>query len=264
MNTHTPTPDVVIACLTPLLDAAKKTHAEARERLTVAQAIPAGKRGRKDAIDHAMNLLRSAASHLEAIDKAIREATIKVNKQAIANRVSATLAKASEASPVFAALMSARETDRRQIAIRDEKSGVYVHACVSFNRFGVPRHVELTKLATIEETVAQLKRWKDAELKRAERDGKPIEDLNMIDAGLAKPEAFPISAHGSSITVGLYTGDDAKPWGLNASTWQVNGIEEQTQISALISVAFTLREVLNAAGLPGEEDLYRELEGRVG
>jgi hypothetical protein len=259
MNTPTPTPDVVVACLTPLLDAAKKTHAEARDRLTVAQAIPTGKRGRKDAIDHAMTLLRSAASHLEAIDKAIREATIKINKQAIADRVGVTVAKASEASPVFAALMAARDTSRRQIAIRDEKSGVYVHACVSFNRFGVPRHVELTRLATIEETVAQLKRWKDNAIK-----GKAIEDLPLIDAGLAKPEAFPLSAHGSSITVGLYTGDDAKPWGLNASTWRVNGIEEQTQISALISVAFTLREVLNAAGLPGEEDLYRELEGRVG
>jgi hypothetical protein len=249
-----PDPTTVLAILKPLMDHATERHDVALVAHRNATALPTGQRGRKAAVKAAADALSVAREGRQYIVEQITKATRALNKVAVDQAVNDALHRASATPrPLFEAIMLAKDNPRRQIRVNGY--GLSIHATVSFNRYGLPRHVELTKLASLEKTIASLNRWLLAEEQHAAATGKASEQKEQILAGLADPRGYAMSDNGSSITVGLY-GPDGTPWGLNASTWQVNNDEQAEEMRTLIATAFAIRDALNAADLPTEDALY--------
>jgi hypothetical protein len=249
-----PDPTTVLAILKPLMDHATERHDVALAAHRDATALPTGQRGRKAAVKAAADALSVAREGRHYIAEQIAKATRTLNRARVDQVVNDALHRASATPrPLFEAIMLAKDNPRRQIRINGY--GQPIHATISFNRYGLPRHVELSKLASLEKTVASLNRWLLAEEQHAAATGRASEQKEQILAGLADPRGYAMSDNGSSITVGLY-GEDATPWGINASTWQANNDEQAGYMHGLIAAAFAIRDALNAADLPTEGALY--------
>ena len=250
MPNDTQTP-ALLAVLIALRDEAAKRHTDAHAGVTAAQALPKGKRGKREAVTLADAKRTAAAESLAGIKGKIREA-MKAKARSVVESCLATLDH-RDADPILRQALAARHDKRRQAAIRPDDTAHGVHAHVSLDRFGLPDYIELSRLATPSERQEQVARW-IAQAKTPEAKAE-------AQAFLDHPEAHPLSHFGSSVTLSRGHGEHRNTYGVNGSTFNTHDEEEAVRLRTLHDVAWHLRSALNDADLPKVEELEEILDG---
>ena len=249
MNNETTT--ALLAALVALRDEASNRASNARNQYDAANALPKGTKGKRDAVTTADATLKASTDVLESLRLKIRDA-MKVKARAIVAAAMATLDHPN-ADPIARQVLAARHDPRHQSAVTlGRHHGV--HARVTVDGVGLPSYIELSLLATPAEHREQVERW----LSRATTD----EGKAAAQVYLDKPDAYPLSHFGSSVTVSRGYGGHSDTYGVNGSTFTVghdNDLAARLQI--LHEVAWHLRSALNGADLPKVNDLEDLMEG---
>jgi len=247
------TTTALLAALSALRDEASKRVEAAQASLTAAQALPKGKRGKRDAVTQADANRTAAWGLLNEIKAKIREA-MKGDARAAVEAALATLDH-RDADPILRQALAARHDKRRQAAIHPDDTAHGVHVRVSLDRFGLPNYIELSMLATPDEHRKTVEMW----LARATTD----EQKAAAQVYLDNPEAHPLDHFGSSVTISLGHGDTRNTYGVNGSTFSTHNDDEAARLRTLHDVAWHLRSALNDADLPKQEELEKILDGEV-
>jgi len=251
MITTDATTTTTLDLLKAQLAKAKADHADACAKVDEANAVPAGKRGRKTAIAAAYAVAQSVRDRVDEVTEQIRE-------------VAATAVNAWARRHLDGVedevLLQILNAPRHNVTLRTEVGDVF--ASVSRDALGFPTYVELRELAGVDEVIEQATKWRDT--------AKDEETRVAAQAILANPSGYAMYARASavgSITVSTHhrwldaDEDQGANYYLNASTSQAYTDRDVDVALRLVLVARLLREKLNALALPSESSIRAKIKG---
>jgi nitrate reductase assembly molybdenum cofactor insertion protein NarJ len=241
-NTDTTTTALTQALALVLQTASERARA-ADEAKLAAHAMPKGARGRKAALEKASDEARAAREQVDVIHAAIRQA----NAAKVQAHVDQALDQARRGSTLFDRICYAGS---RRRGYRLERVSADVHVHVQLDDWGQPTRVEVRRLATVAETVAEAQRW----LEKATDD----ETKALCQAIIDDPEAHPSHVFGASATISRSWRGNG--WSINGSTWQVEADEDGEQMAAIHAAAFDILAVLRRSALPTAEQIRAMLD----
>lgn len=241
MTDTTTTLDALVA----LLKAAEARHADAVKAYADTDALPKGSRGKASALKLAD--ARRAEAFRGVCD--LRNAVTEAKRPGVEAWLAGELAKVTD--PVLRQILDAAERRRRPIALDLSAYSLgVVYAETTFSDTGLPRYVEIRKLATREQKVATAERW----LEQARTDADRDEALTLI----ANPGSFAL--YDQATPTGSVTVCEVSTWRsdchptqtftLNASSWQARTDEDARDAVRLVMAGELIRAKLNALSFP--------------
>ena len=241
MTDTTTTLDALVA----LLKAAEGRHADAVKAYAETDALPKGSRGKASALKVADARRAEAFAGVTNLRNHVTEA----KRPGVEAWLAGLLAEVTD--PVLRQILDSADRRRRPFALDLSAYSLgVVYAETSFSDTGLPRYIEIRKLASREQKVAMATRW----LERATTDA----DRDEAQALLDNPGSFALYDQASptgSVTVG-----EASSWSkpdvltqaftLNASSWQAKTDEDAGDAWRLVGAADLVRRKLNALDFP--------------
>lgn len=250
----TDTTATTLDALVALLKAAEARHADAVKAYDALVADPKPRRGN-------IALLKAAdARRAEAFRGAcdLRNAVTEAKRPGVEAWLAGELAKITD--PVLRQILDAADRRRRPIALDLSAYSLgVVYAETTFADTGLPRYVEIRKLATREQKVATAERW----LERAKTDADRDEATALRD----NPGSFALYDQATptgSVTVGeastWLTEATTQTFTLNASSWQAKTDEDARDAVRLVMAAELIRAKLNALAFPSPSVIAKRFD----
>jgi hypothetical protein len=250
----TDTTATTLDALVALLKAAEARHADAMKAYDATAALPKGSRGKASALKVAE--ARRAEAFAGVVD--LRNHVTEAKRPGVEAWLAGELARVTDA--VLRQILDSADRRRRPIALdlQNYSLGV-VYAETTFSDTGLPRHVEIRKLATREQKVDAGER----RLERARTEADRDEAIALRD----NPGSFALPA--PATPTGSVTVCEASTWlteaktqtfTLNASSWQAMTDEDARDAVRLVMAGELIRAKLNALAFPSPSVIAKRFD----